>query len=114
MVNAGLIQIAVADDWLAKIWAEYLPDLTLHPDLAVRTGGQIGWAVRKQSPKLRAVLDAFIANGLAGGLDRILLAQAAANAKRMHNATGGDEMKPFPADDRLLPQVRRVSTTSTT
>jgi membrane-bound lytic murein transglycosylase MltF len=97
MLQAGLIQIAVIDDWIGQIWAPYLPKVKLHPDLALRSGAQIGWAIRKQSPKLRAELDAFLTSGKKQGLDNIVLKKAARNAKKMHNATGSEEMKKFEA-----------------
>jgi len=95
MVNAGLIQIAVIDDWIAKIWAPYLKNVKLHPELAVRSGGQVAWGVRKENPQLRAELDAFIAGGLKTGLDKVLMRNVTAAARRMHNATASEEMKKF-------------------
>lgn len=61
------------DDWIAQIWAHYLKKVKLHPELAVRSGGQVAWALRKESPQLRAECDAFIAGGLKQGLDKVLM-----------------------------------------
>jgi membrane-bound lytic murein transglycosylase MltF len=97
MVHAGLIRIGVVDDWLATFWAPYLPELQLHPDLAVRAGGEIGWAVRRDSPRLRALLDEIITSGLKQGVDREILAQVSAYARGMQDATHGDELKKFDA-----------------
>lgn len=60
MVNAGLVAIAIADDHKASFWAQVLPDLRLHPDVAVRTGGETAWAFRKNSPQLAAVVNDFV------------------------------------------------------
>jgi membrane-bound lytic murein transglycosylase MltF len=60
MVNAGLIGTVVVDNHKAEFWAQVFDHITLHPKLAVRTGGQIAWAFRKNSPKLKQDLDAFI------------------------------------------------------
>jgi membrane-bound lytic murein transglycosylase MltF len=59
MLNAGLLQILVVDDWKAKLWAAVLPNISVHDDLAVRTGGYIGWAIRKNSPQLQAAITDF-------------------------------------------------------
>ena len=59
MVNAGLVKTIVVDSYKATFWSQVFPKLVLHPDVAVRTGGQIAPAFRKDSPKLRAELDAF-------------------------------------------------------
>jgi membrane-bound lytic murein transglycosylase MltF len=59
MVNAGLLPFAVVDSHKAGFWAEVLPDLALHPELALRSGAEIALAFRKQSPQLQAFLDDF-------------------------------------------------------
>jgi membrane-bound lytic murein transglycosylase MltF len=60
MVNAGLIPMVVVDDHKARFWGEIFANITLHPDIAVHEGGEIAWAFRKDSPKLAAVVDAFV------------------------------------------------------
>ena len=60
MVNAGLLPLAVVDSHKAEFWAQVFPKLVLHRGVAVRSGAEIGWAFRKNSPELRAVLDDFI------------------------------------------------------
>jgi membrane-bound lytic murein transglycosylase MltF len=95
MINAGLIQIAVIDDWKGNVWAPYLPKVKLRPDLVVRDAGHVAWAVRKGNPLLKAEADAWISQGQKQGLDNIALRKAVANAKRMQNATASAEMKKF-------------------
>lgn len=59
MVDAGLLPWTVVDDYKATIWKNVFPNLTVHPDITVNTDGQIAWAIRKNSPLLKAKLDAF-------------------------------------------------------
>src|SRR5262245_32597920 len=61
MVNAGLVRFVVVDNHKAEFWAQIFPKIRLHPEAAVRTGGAIGWAFRKGSPKLREAVNRFIA-----------------------------------------------------
>ena len=61
MVNAGLIKLVVVDNHKAEFWAQIFPKIRLHPEAAVRTGGEIAWAFRKGSPKLRAAVNRFVA-----------------------------------------------------
>ncbi|MBV9287870.1 MAG: lytic transglycosylase F [Hyphomicrobiales bacterium] len=68
MVNAGLLPYVVVDDFKAKIWATIFTKLTVREDLAVNTGGHIAWAIRKNSPQLRAELDRFVAANKFGTL----------------------------------------------
>ena len=60
MVNAGLIPAIVVDDYMAAFWKKVFPNLTVHNDIAVRTGGSLAVAVRKNSPQLTAALNTFI------------------------------------------------------
>ncbi len=60
MVNAGLLPTTVANDWTVKLWVKLLTKLQAHTDVAVNTGGSLGWVVRKNSPKLLADIDEFI------------------------------------------------------
>jgi len=59
MLNVGLFEAIVVDDWLAKIWAQVLPKVVVHDDVVLRDEGRIGWAIRKQSPLLTAELNDF-------------------------------------------------------
>jgi membrane-bound lytic murein transglycosylase MltF len=68
MVNAGLVPITIADTYLAEFWAQIFDGITLHPELAVRTGGHIAWAMRKESPQLRQVVNAFVKDHKKGTL----------------------------------------------
>lgn len=60
MVSAGLIPIVVVDNYLADFWAKTFPELTVHDDVALRTGGELAVVMRKNSPKLMAATDAFV------------------------------------------------------
>ncbi|MGB7502467.1 MAG: transporter substrate-binding domain-containing protein [Azonexus sp.] len=64
MLDAGLLEAIIVDDWKARMWAQVLPKIKLHPQAVVRSGGQIGWAVRKGSPQLVAALDDFFTNDM--------------------------------------------------
>jgi membrane-bound lytic murein transglycosylase MltF len=62
MLDAGLIELLVVDDWKARMWAPVLPHLTVRNDLALRENAKTGWAIRKDSPKLAAEIDDFFKN----------------------------------------------------
>jgi membrane-bound lytic murein transglycosylase MltF len=59
MVDDGLISTTVVNDYLARMWSKALTKLQLHPEVAVNTDGTIGWAVRKNTPKLLAAINDF-------------------------------------------------------
>ncbi len=60
MVNAGLLDMTVVDEWLADLWSPILTDMVVHKDIVLRSGGQVGWAFRKDSPLLKAEVDDFV------------------------------------------------------
>jgi membrane-bound lytic murein transglycosylase MltF len=59
MLNAGLFEAIVVDDWMARLWAPVLPRIRINETAVVHAGGKIGWAIRKNSPQLAAVLNEF-------------------------------------------------------
>lgn len=59
MVNAGLIGITVVDRYAGLLWSKILPDLRVHEEVAVNEGGDVGWLIRKGSPKLKLEIDEF-------------------------------------------------------
>jgi len=61
MLNLGILQIILVDDFVANMWAPVLPKVKVDNDVALRRGGAAGWAVRKDSPLLqKAVMDAYV------------------------------------------------------
>ncbi|HEY2796480.1 MAG TPA: transporter substrate-binding domain-containing protein [Thermoanaerobaculia bacterium] len=96
MLNAGLVDYVVVDDYLANFWAKVLPKIKVHPDVALRTGGEIGWAIRKNSPLLKAELDEFIAKHPEGSATRnMLLQRYFKSTKFVKNAASAEEMKKY-------------------
>jgi membrane-bound lytic murein transglycosylase MltF len=95
MVNAGLVKIAIAEDYIASFWKQIYPKLTPHPDVAVRTGGEIGWMIRKDSPQLKAELDAWLARMEKSGHRSDILARYLKSTKWAKAATSPEEIKKF-------------------
>ena len=90
MVEVGVFETIVVDDWKARLWSRAMPKIQLHPDAVLRKGGQIGWAIRKGSPQLRAEIQAFL------GKDAALqyrVMQYRRMIDRMHNPTATKHMK---------------------
>ncbi|WP_246707956.1 transporter substrate-binding domain-containing protein [Ensifer oleiphilus] len=60
MINAGPLPWTVVDKYKADIWATVFGDLKIRDDILVSDHGQIAWAIRKDSPKLKATLGSFV------------------------------------------------------
>ncbi|VTO16930.1 putative periplasmic binding protein of transport system [Klebsiella variicola] len=50
MLNAGLIPLIVVDQHKAVFWKQVFPKIQVHDNVVLRDGGNIAWAVRKDSP----------------------------------------------------------------
>jgi membrane-bound lytic murein transglycosylase MltF len=91
MLNAGLLQAIVVDDWKAKMWAQVLPKLTAHEDVVLREPTRKGWAIRKNSPKLMTELTELYSTTMRQtGVIPYRQKQYMARIKALHDATGAD------------------------
>ena len=95
MLNAGLFDFTVVDSWKAKLWAEVLPKIKVHGDVVLRSGGTIGWAIRKQSPKLQAEIDGFYKVASGQGLIEARLANYRDNLRDISKSSSGQAMSRF-------------------
>jgi len=59
-VNSGAFPYTIADQHVAELWSGVLEGLRLQPDLQLTSGDRIAWAVRKDNPLLKEVLDDFL------------------------------------------------------
>lgn len=82
LVHAGIVDLTIADNHVAEIWAGVLPNLVTYPDLATSKGGKIAWAIRKDSPEFLASLNAFVSKNRRGSaLGNILFKRYFENRK---------------------------------
>ena len=98
MMNVGLMGITVVDSHLAEFWSKVFDKLTVHNDLAVSSGGELAWAFRKDSPKLREVVNAFVKDHKLGtSFGNQVLNRYLKNVNYVKNSTTEEEMKKFRA-----------------
>jgi membrane-bound lytic murein transglycosylase MltF len=96
MVNAGLVSTVVVDSHKAEFWKQIFPKLVLRSDAAVRSGGEIGWAFRKDSPKLAKALNDFIAtHGQGTAFGNEIFRRYLKSTKWVKNATSDAEIAKF-------------------
>jgi membrane-bound lytic murein transglycosylase MltF len=60
LVSNGSLEWAVVDDYKGKIFAGVYENLVVREDIVFRSGGQIAYAIRKNSPLLMEALNQFI------------------------------------------------------
>ena len=96
MLNVGLLEAIVVDDWKARIWAQVLPKIKVNEGVEVRSGGLVGWAIRKDSPKLVEILSEFHANVIKKqNLLEARKKQYYNRARMLKDPTGSAEWKRF-------------------
>ena len=103
MVNAGLIPMVVMDSHKAEFWEQIFDNIKVHPDITVRTGGEIAWAFRKDSPKLKSVINEFVKGHKKGTLmGNIILKRYLRDTKYIKNSVVKEELKKFEATVALF------------
>jgi len=96
MVNAGLIPMVIVDDHKARFWSQIFENVTLYPDIAVNTGGEIAWAFRKNSPQLAAVVNDYVKTVKKGTLlGNIIFKRYLQDNKWARNSLSPEEIKKF-------------------
>ena len=96
MTNAGLIPATVTYLFRAKMWAPVLPDLVFQESAVVKDNGVSAWALRKNSPQLKAVLDKFLeTHTISSTFGKIMMNRYYKNSAFVKNSTSSTEIKKF-------------------
>jgi membrane-bound lytic murein transglycosylase MltF len=98
MANAGLVENLIVDNHKAWFWQRIWPKLRIYPMVTVRSGGEIAWAIRKDSPQLMGVLNEFLAtNGRNSLTARMIFRRYLLNTQFVKGATVDASAKRFKA-----------------
>jgi membrane-bound lytic murein transglycosylase MltF len=96
MVDAGIIGITIIYDLLAKFWSQLYDRVTVRDDLKLTSGDQIVWAVRKNAPELKSVVNEFIRTHRVGTkFGNMILKRYLGSVERLRNPGAGDEIERF-------------------
>ncbi len=103
MVNAGLIPLIIIDSHKGKFWAKIFKKIQLYPGIKLRTGGEIAWAVRKNSPQLKKSINGFVKTIKKGTLTgNILFQRYLKNTAYIQNSHSKQAMKRYNATIALF------------
>ena len=98
MVNAGLVQITVVDDYLAQFWKQVFTSIEPHPAAAVSTGGVLAVAVRKNNPKLKEAGNTWLKKyGESTAFANVIQKRYLESTKFVRNAASEEERRKFEA-----------------
>jgi hypothetical protein len=78
------------------MWAQILPKIKPRPEIALREGGKVGWAIRKESPKLQeAILDFYKNFVKKQGVAEYRLKQHMKRVKQIKDSSATEDYKRF-------------------
>jgi len=96
MVAAGILPFTVVDNHLVDFWIEVFDGLTAHPDLTLKSSGQIAWALRQDTPELMAMVNGFVGSIRRGSLTgNVLLRRYLRDNRWVHNPTSTADRRRF-------------------
>ncbi|OEU49906.1 MAG: hypothetical protein BA866_00245 [Desulfobulbaceae bacterium S5133MH15] len=96
MVNANLIPTIIIDNHKGLFWKQIFKNIRLHEEVKVSHSGHIAWALRKNSPKLKAVINGFAKNHKKGTLlGNVAFNRYMKDTKYIKNSIQGKEFKKF-------------------
>ncbi len=98
MVNAGILPATVTLDERAKLWASVFPNIVPQPKLVIADEGDLAWAMRKNNPKLKQLVDEFVKTRAAGtSFGNTLVRRYLESNQWVKNPTTAAEIKKFEA-----------------
>jgi membrane-bound lytic murein transglycosylase MltF len=96
MVNAGTYPIILMQNKTAEFWAQVFPNAKSRPDLTLAQDVELGWAIQKGTPQLKAELDDFLKTRVAGtSFGNTVIRRYFHNVNYIKNAQDPAEMRKF-------------------
>jgi membrane-bound lytic murein transglycosylase MltF len=103
MVNAGLVDITIVDDFMVEFWHQVFPNIQPQRSAAVRSGAEIGIGVRKNNPKLLQAANTWIKEyGPRTAFGNTMERRYLQDADYVKNAATEAEQKKFAALGKLF------------
>ncbi|MBK1645778.1 hypothetical protein CKO25_14175 [Thiocapsa imhoffii] len=95
-VATGVIPATIADEPIANLFGRIFEDLKVHEDLVFASDREIAWAMRHDSPRLKALVNAYVPEARRGSmLGNVLIDRYLNNIDWAKNALAGDGRQRF-------------------
>lgn len=102
MVNAGLVNATVVDDYLAEFWGKVFDGIQIH-ELSLGSDREIAWAIRRDTPQLHEAVKRFIYDNPQGSKSfNLIFQQYFRNTRFITNAASAAEMEKFKRIEQLF------------
>jgi membrane-bound lytic murein transglycosylase MltF len=96
MVNAGILPATVTITERAKLWASVFHNITPHPNIVIANQEDLAWAVRKNNPKFKGLVDEFVKTHAAGtSFGNTLMRRYLESNQWITNPTNDEQIKKF-------------------
>ena len=96
MVNAGILPATVTIAERAKLWASVFPNITPQPNLVIANQEDLAWAMRKNNPKFKELVDEFVKTHAVGtSFGNTLMRRYLQSNQWIKNPTTEEEIKKF-------------------
>ena len=98
LVNAGVYPIALTSSFNGTFWSQVFDKMTPRKDLVVADNVELGWAMQKNTPQLKAFLDGFVKTHAIGtAFGNTVMLRYMKTANYVKNATEAFELRKFQA-----------------
>ena len=98
MVNAGILPATVTITQRAKLWASVFHNITPQPNIVIANQEDLAWAVRKNNPKFKELVDEFVKTHAAGtSFGNTLMRRYLESNQWITNPTNDEQIKKFDA-----------------
>ncbi len=96
MVNAGILPATVTITQRAKLWANAFHDIIPQPNIVIADEGNLAWAMRKNNPKFKELVDEFVKTHAAGtSFGNTVIRRYMESTKWITNPTNEEEIRKF-------------------
>lgn len=103
LLNADLLPAVIVDSHKAQLWSQVFDQIVVHEDIAINQGGEIAWALRKDSPELLKSLNGFTKEVKKGSLlGNILIKRYLRNTDWVENVLKGEGADRFEATADII------------
>ncbi len=103
MVSSGILKWAVVDEHKARLWVKIYNKLKLRDDLLLHQGGEIAWALRRNTPRLKQLVNEFVKKHRQGTLlGNIIFKRYMKNHKWLRNPNREKERLRFEQTVKLF------------
>ena len=96
MVNAGILPATVTITQRAKLWASVFHNITPQPNIVIANQEDLAWAVRKNNPKFKELVDEFVKTHAAGtSFGNTLMRRYLESNQWITNPTNDEQIRKF-------------------